>query len=242
MELPNQARLSEAAVLEGQAAYTPRGLDYYRFFVLGFSNRFAWRCPTSRLLAHYNSHVSGNHLDVGVGTGYYVGHCRYPVPQPRLALMDINRNSLAYASGAAARYRPEVYQCNVLEPVVDDIGPFDSISVTYLLHCLPGGPPDKSVAFDHLIPLLATGGTLFGATVVAESDGGHNAIARYLLREYNQRGHFHNTTDRTADLARELRERFQNVTVHRSGSVALFTARDPLTARVANNSTSEERT
>ncbi|WP_435592016.1 class I SAM-dependent methyltransferase [Nocardia sp. bgisy118] len=195
--------------------------------MLGFSNRFAWRCPTSRLLDHYNQHVSASHLDVGVGTGYYVANCRYPATQPRIGLMDINRHSLNCAARAASRYTPEIHEQNVLEQIQSQIAPFDSIGLTYLLHCLPGTIADKCVVFDHLMPLLAPGGTVFGATVVAESDGPHNAIARYLLREYNLRGHFHNTTDRTADLYDELLTRFHDVDIRRSGSVALFAARRP---------------
>jgi len=45
-------------------------LSGYDLWVLGFSNTFVWRCPTRLLLEFYNEHISGNHLDVGVGTGY----------------------------------------------------------------------------------------------------------------------------------------------------------------------------
>ena len=61
-------------VRAGQAVYSPRVLRTYDLFVLGLSNRLIWKCPTKKLLAFYNEHVSGNHLDVGVGTGYFL-HC-----------------------------------------------------------------------------------------------------------------------------------------------------------------------
>ena len=64
----------------GQAVYTRRTLLAYDFVVLGLSNRFVWKCPTWQLEAHYNWHVSANHLDVGVGTGYFPDRCRFPLP------------------------------------------------------------------------------------------------------------------------------------------------------------------
>jgi len=62
-------------VVAGQAVYSKRVLGNYDLVVLGLSNRFLWRCPTERLLEHYNRHVTENHLDVGVGTGYFLDNC-----------------------------------------------------------------------------------------------------------------------------------------------------------------------
>ncbi len=220
-------------VQEGQQAYTRWGLTYYRFFVLGFSNRLAWRCSTSRLLKMYDAYVSENHLDVGVGTGYYVANCRFPTGSPRLGLMDVNRNSLDYAAGAARRYEPEIHHCNVLETLPDGVQEFDSISMNYLLHCLPGSLGEKSVVFDNLAPLLTRDGVLFGSTVVQDSR--HNAIAKWLLKAYNERGHFHNSADTASGLERALRDRFDDVDVRRVGSVALFCARKPVKAARSTN-------
>ncbi|GCD40791.1 class I SAM-dependent methyltransferase [Streptomyces paromomycinus] len=227
-------------VHEGQSAYTRWGLTYYRFFVLGFSNRLGWRCSTPRLLRSYNMHVSANHLDVGVGTGYYVANCRYPSDSPRLALMDVNENSLAYSADAARAHRPVTYRRNVLEPITGVTDKFDSIGMTYLLHCLPGTIAEKSVVFDHLAPLLKQDGVLFGATVVA--DGRHNAIARWLQRSYNERGHFHNASDTLRGLEDALRGRFQEVGIERVGSVAVFQARKPTVTTAATGATALART
>ena len=103
---------SEEDVRAGQAVYTRRGLRLYDFIVHGLSNRFVWRCPTQGLVAHYNRHVTANHLDVGVGTGYFLERCRFPPGAPRIALLDINRNSLDFAAGRIARHRPETYLRN----------------------------------------------------------------------------------------------------------------------------------
>ena len=76
----------------GQAIYTPRTLRLYDPLVLGISTHWIWKCPTAELLAFYNDHITANHLDVGVGTGYYLDRCRFPTDSPRVALLDMNVN------------------------------------------------------------------------------------------------------------------------------------------------------
>jgi hypothetical protein len=62
-----------APTAPGAAIYTPIVLKLYDWWVLEVSNRLAWRCPTSTvLLPFFAAHVGARHLDVGVGTGYYV--------------------------------------------------------------------------------------------------------------------------------------------------------------------------
>lgn len=129
---------SPEKVLAGQAIYTRRTLGAYDFVVHGVSNRFFWRCPTQRLVDHYNGHVSANHLDVGVGTGYFLDRCRFPSAKPRVALMDLNQSTLDFASKRIARYQPEIYRRSVLDPIQIDAPKFDSVGINYLLHCVPG--------------------------------------------------------------------------------------------------------
>ena len=45
----------------GQRVYTPFTLRVYDLFVLGFSNRFVWRCRSSKMLERYESHVGERH-------------------------------------------------------------------------------------------------------------------------------------------------------------------------------------
>ena len=144
---------------EGQAIYTPFTLALgYDLVVLRLSNPLVWKCPTSRLLRLYDEQVSGNHLDVGVGTGYYLDRCRFPTTGPRVALMDLSQHSLAYAARRIARLKPETYRCNVLEPVPFDIPRFETIGLTYLLHCVPGSMTEKAVAFESSRAVAAAGG------------------------------------------------------------------------------------
>lgn len=131
----------------GQSIYTKPTLAAYDFIVLGVSNSLIWQCPTQRLVEHYNKHVSANHLDVGVGTGYFLDQCQFPTSAPRLALMDLNSNALEFASQRIARYHPQTYRRNVLDPLALNVEAFDSVGINYLLHCLPGSVESKAIVF-----------------------------------------------------------------------------------------------
>ncbi len=225
MESPSLELELSPEVHAGQAVYTRWTLRWlYDVGVLGYSNRFVWKCPTRTQLEWYDANVSDNHLDVGVGTGYYTARCRYPSPAPRLALMDLNANSLEHAASRAARYSPEMYRRNVLDPIDFDAPRFDSIGLNCLLHCLPGTMDEKAVVFDHLRPLLNPGGTVFGSTLL-QGDVPRSAQARFLMRAYNRRGLFSNEHDTRESLERALRKRFKESHVAVHGCVALFRAR-----------------
>jgi ubiquinone/menaquinone biosynthesis C-methylase UbiE len=207
----------------GQAIYNPVTLGLYDFVVLGVSNRLIWQCPTHRILELYDEHITSNHLDVGVGTGWYLDHCSFPGPHVRLGLMDINRSSLRKAAARLQRYGLELYQADVLEPIPVVAAPFQSVSLSYLLHCLPGRLSQKAVAFDHLSTLLTPGGTLFGATLLSRGIE-RSKPAQALMRLYNAKGIFSNEEDSVEDLCRELERRFERVTVQVVGCAALFAA------------------
>ena len=204
----------------GQAVYSKSMLAIYDWLVLRFSNRMIWRCPSKHILALYDRHVTGNHLDVGVGTGYFLDRCRFP-DRPRIGLMDLNPNSLHAAATLLDRYRPEMYQANVLDPIDQVIAPVDSISLSYLLHCLPGTIRTKGTVFRHLQPLLNQGGVMFGATLL--SGGVHrSAAAKRLMAFYNAKGIFTNDHDDLQGLRAMLAEHFPVVHVDVVGCAALF--------------------
>jgi hypothetical protein len=50
--------LDENAVAKAHAVYTPFTLAIYDVLVHGFSNRFAWRCPTRRLVELYRENLA----------------------------------------------------------------------------------------------------------------------------------------------------------------------------------------
>jgi len=215
-----------ADVHAGQSIYTRWTLNWaYDLFVLSYSNRFAWRCSSHHLLDNYNRNITANHLDIGVGTGYYLAHCRYPSRYPRLALMDINENSLKRAGARTRHLAPEIYRRNVLKPIPFERASFDSIGMTYLLHCLPGTMAEKSIVFDHVKPLMNPGAVLFGASIM-QGDVPITRRARQLLDLYNAKGIFSNSEDSVAALKDALQQRFAESEVEVRGCVALFRARN----------------
>lgn len=216
--------VTEEQVAAGQAVYTKPVLRAYDFIVLGVSNRWIWKCPTSELVAHYNRHVTANHLDVGVGTGYFLDKCRFPSSNPRVALLDLNQNTLDFAARRVARYKPETYRRSVLDPIDIQAEKFDSVGINYLLHCLPGSMAAKAVCFDHLKALMNPRAVIFGSALL---QGGveRSGAAKRLMDVYNKKGIFSNTADDLDGLTTELRKRFADVSVRVVGCAALFSGR-----------------
>lgn len=178
-----------AEIDAGQAVYTRRNLAVYDWLVHGVSNRWIWRCPTQRLVDLYRTHATGNHLDVGVGTGLLMDRAELP-DDSRLVLVDLNENCLALTSQRLARYRPTTYVRNVLEPLrLNDEAPFDSAGVNYLLHCVPGTMADKAVVFRCVAEYLAPGGVLFGSTLLSH-EVERSWAARALMRFFQSQRYF----------------------------------------------------
>lgn len=207
-----------------RTAYNKLLLPLYDFWVLWFSNRFVWQCPTGRLLQLYNDNASSNHLEAGVGTGYFLGNCRFAAMPSRLVIIDINRNCLSTSARRLARYSPVALQRDLLKPMAIPGPGFDSIGFNYVLHCLPGTMQAKASVFDRLKLLLRPGGVLFGATTLF---GGirKNMPARLLMALYNGIGIFANRGDSPGCLEKELTERFHDVRIEVAGCTALFVCR-----------------
>ena len=93
-------------VARGQAPYSPLVLSIYDVVVLGISNHLLWRCPTAKLRNLYDRNVSGRHVDIGVGTGYFLDQARWPVGDPAITLVDLNPNSLRAAARRIGRFAP----------------------------------------------------------------------------------------------------------------------------------------
>ncbi|KAL1962963.1 hypothetical protein VTN77DRAFT_8809 [Rasamsonia byssochlamydoides] len=233
----------------GAHHYNRLTLSFYDFFVLYFSNSFAWRCPTqSVLLPFFRDNAGPRHMDVGVGTGYFPAaitddssnkkkkkkseEVKQDWPQ-KLALVDLNPKCLETA--AARIGQPERTVClltDVLRPLSSDqqenpAEVFDSISLMYLLHCLAGPPGEKQRVFANLKPYLADDhGVLFGATVLGKGVR-HNWVGRMLMRVYNRVGVFDNYADGKEEILQALENEFEDVEGHVVGCVLLFRARKP---------------
>lgn len=217
-------------VAAGHAFYTRRSLAVYDLAILGYFSRLAWRCPASRIVDHYNRHVSATHLDVGVGTGYFLHHGKFPTPpaRPRLALMDLSTSCLEAASKRVARFDPELIEADVLQPIPYDGDRFDSVGVNYVLHCLPGDISSKAVAFDHLTALANPGAWVFGATLLHDGVD-RNWFARKVMERNNSHKIFSNADDSLDGLRSAMSARLSEASVEVVGCVGVFAGKVPET-------------
>lgn len=221
--IKTSAVITPEAVEAGQAVYTPGMLRMYDWWVLGISNRFIWRCPTPKILAWYNEHIRASHLDIGVGTGYFLDHCRYSVEQPEIALLDLNPNSLAATAERIRRYKPTTFRQSVFEPLNLNGRTFASVGMNYLLHCLPGDMAAKQTVLQNGSDVLRPGGVLFGSTLLSEGVR-RGFIAKRLMKLYNEKGFFCNADDTLESLQEALNNVFARVEIKTIGCAALFAA------------------
>jgi hypothetical protein len=208
-------------------AYTKLGLHLYDPLIVKLVAPRVWGCSPEILVDHYRDNVTSNHADIGVGTGYFLDRCGFESPNPRLALIDLQPNCLAYTARRLSRYRPHPYVRDVLRPI-DEIagGPFDSIALGGIIHCLSGDLTQKSRVFDTIAPLTRAGTRIFGYTLVY--DGVPDRFRRTLVHPLlNSLRVIDNRNDRLSDLRRALHTRFVDCTVELVGCMALFSATVP---------------
>jgi hypothetical protein len=212
---------TETAGYAGAAGYTRGVLTWYDLFVLGIVCPVVWGCHRTELLRSYDRNVGARHLDLGPGTGYFLARCRFPVSRPELVVVDLNDNVLRRSARRLARYQPTVAKRDVLAPL--ELGParFDSVGMSLLLHCLPGGMRRKAVVFDRVLPYAAPGCRIFGSTVLAHGVR-HGPLARKALESLNGDETFHNSDDSWEQLDAELAARFTDYRLTARGSVCFF--------------------
>ncbi|KAH8093092.1 S-adenosyl-L-methionine dependent methyltransferase [Cristinia sonorae] len=215
------------------ALYTRFVLRGYDFVVLQFSNAFAWCCPTdSALLPLFRQHIGAQaHLDVGPGSGYYLAASAAELAEvERLTLVDLNPDALQYTKERLQA----VGHTRTMETMIHDVfkpfpsamhGQYDSISMFYVFHCLPGAFPHKARdVITRLKPLLKPSAVFYGATILGQA---HNWLGNCLMDLYNGKGVFCNKEDTREGLEEALAEHYEEVEVRIVGRVALFVARKP---------------
>lgn len=128
--------------------------------------------------------------------------------------MDLNEASLNAASTRAGKSKiKHKISHDVFDPYPAALhGQFDSISMFYLLHCLPGNISTKSCVIRNAAQALTGDGIV------------HNRFGQKLMRIYNQKGIFSNTRDSEEGLTHILSEHFENVKTKVQGTVVMFSA------------------
>lgn len=207
-----------------QAEYTTAFLRVYDRLVLGMFCRLLWRAPSSEVVGDYERHVRRRHLEIGPGTGYFLDKARLP-DDLELTLADPNPTVLGHAARRLARYAPRTEEVDVRSPL-PLTGPYDSVGLNYVLHCLPGPVEGKASAVRSAAAVLADDGVLFGGTIVTDAPA-HTRLSYALMRSNNRRGIFGNDTDTTPAIRAVLESAFEDVDLHRRGTVAVFVARRP---------------
>jgi SAM-dependent methyltransferase len=209
---------------KGQKDYGRVLLAVYDWWVLGVMARFVMRSPTPLMVERYRSLFGQRHLDIGPGSGYFID-----VAAPdgtELTLLDPNRDVLDHCARRLSRFNPTLVEADVLKPLPVR-GPFDSVALSAVLHCLPGPMERKGRAIRNAASVLDSDGVLFGGTVLG-LDEHHSAPARAFLKTANRQGGFDNLSDTRDDLENVLASSFNDVDVDVVGSFAFFTARKPM--------------
>jgi hypothetical protein len=205
-------------------AYTPLGLRLYDGLIMYFVLKHVWGCNPDDLVDHYRQHVTSNHADIGVGTGYCLDRCGFGSPAPRLALIDLQSNCLEYTARRLSRYRPQQYVRDVLRPVHDIPGErFDSIALGGVIHCLAGDLRAKASVFDRIAALGKPGTKIFGYTLISD-DVPRRARRRVVHWLLNTLRVVDNSRDRLSDLTAALTSRFIDCRIEPIGCMALFSA------------------
>ncbi|WKX02037.1 class I SAM-dependent methyltransferase (plasmid) [Rhodococcus aetherivorans] len=214
---------------DGAALYNRAALAVYDTLVLRWSNGLVWGCPTERLLAHYDRHLGGRHLDIGPGTGWYLQNATYPTPKPEITLMDLNPATMEVTSRRLAEREiaATAHTGSILAPIDIEQGPFDSVAANFVMHCVPGAWQDKGVAFGHIADVTADDGVFFGSTILGRGVT-RNLAGKVLSTIYNDAAHiFSNSQDDRGGLEAALEGAFEHVGVQVIGTVAVFAARGP---------------
>jgi SAM-dependent methyltransferase len=211
----------------GQADYGRVLLRLYDPLVLGPISRYVWRCPAEKGVRLYREHIRPNHLDVGPGTGYFIDHAGLPAGSA-VTILDPNPNVLQHVNRRLRGLDVTAVEADILKPL-PPMGPFSSVGMNAVLHCLPGPMARKALAVANIASVLAPDGVLFGATVLGRSTR-HTRMGRGFLWAFNRRGVFDNLDDTEDGIAEILRRSFGEVKIETCGGLAIFVARNPLAA------------
>ena len=208
----------------GQSDYSPALLRLYDPLVLGPIALYVWRFPVNEHTNYYPEHIRPNHLDIGPGTGYFLEHAGLP-DGSKVTILDPNANVLRYVKRRLLRLDVTAVEADVLKPFPIP-GPFDSVGLSMVLHCLPGPLERKALAIENIARVMAPGGVLFGASVLGPS-APHTRLGRAFLWAFNRRAAFSNLDDTEAGLHDILGRSFHNVELKTVGGIAVFVATHP---------------
>jgi hypothetical protein len=182
-----------------------------------------WRCPTERLMDTYADNISGDHLEIGVGSGYFLEHTLCSESVHRLVLLDLNRSCLEKSAERLKSCAPLLHQLDIQQPIAPAMRGFASIGMNYVLHCIPGNFRRIQHIFHHVHAMLAEDGVFFGATLV-KRPARKGVIAWLLMWFLNAVGIFNNSLHTVEELEDAMKSLFDDVEISTVGSAVVFRA------------------
>lgn len=205
----------------GQRFFSVMSHRFYDLGLYSFVTEQIWGCSTARLLDNYVEHISDTHLEVGVGTGYFLNRTLCPEHTQRLVLLDLNSRCLAKSAIRLDSFGPQLRQHDICLPMIDQQR-FKSVGINYVLHCVPGGIQSMRKVCANLHAVLHADGVLFGATVLDHRHAGW--AARLMNKLLQVCGIFHNADHDLAGLRAALEACFSRVELQLVGNTAVFQA------------------
>ncbi|KAL8804053.1 MAG: hypothetical protein Q9223_006061 [Gallowayella weberi] len=224
---------SSEASARGAAIYSQSWLlTIYDWWVLGIVSTYAWACSVPQYtLPWFRQNLrEGQHLDIGVGTGYYLA--KSDLTGVQVTLADLNQDALdatkkrLVGEGKVKAEETRTLLHDITRPLPDSCPKFNSMSLYYLLHCMPGPVPAKTAVFSHLKHNLTADGVISGASILGK-DVRHNLFGRVIMGFGNWNGMFDNRGDNAADFDEALREHFYEVETQVRGAIFLWRASKP---------------
>ncbi|PUA29789.1 MAG: hypothetical protein B0W54_04300 [Cellvibrio sp. 79] len=212
---------------DGARIYSRCLLACYDFLIYRVLSPYVWRCDPRHFLELYQRNMSGNHADVGVGTGYFLNQCSYKPGAVRIGLFDLQPNCLRYTAARLARFQPETFECDALEPIPFTGKRFSSIGLGGILHCIPGDLTEKGIVFDAITSLMEPTSRVFGYTILNQGVR-KTLFSRIVFFLLHRMKVINGASDSAAQLHVELNKRFKSVDVRVVGCIALFNAGDSL--------------
>lgn len=212
-------------VAAGAAIYSNLVLSIYDLEVLFFEIPWVFKCPLQELKDFYADHVTTEHLEVGVGTGYFPSKTLNISNHRNLHLLDLNPNSLKKTASRLKAFQPTCHLHNVFERLPGGLPKFKSIAIMNFLHCLPGTMLEKESVIANLKSALQEGGVIFGVTALGEGVE-MGVIHKAFNHFHNYMGIFTNRHDNKNDLENILSNHFKHSSVKTIGAYALFFAHD----------------
>ncbi len=207
----------------GQLYFSTMSHHLYDLGLYRLVSPFIWRCPTQQLMDNYVENISPNHLEIGVGSGYFLTQTLCEDFLRRLVLLDLNSRCLEKSVKRLREFAPCKLQQNILMPFDQAQVKHSSVGMNYVLHCIPGSFRTNQRIFAHVHSVLEDGGVFFGATLLPHPVR-DNFVSWLFMKLLNAVGIFRNAEHCLADLQHTLESTFRDVELSVVGSAAIFRA------------------